>query len=270
MGTELTPSTDGDPFLALFRQATSVSDEENRWPIIERLRQLGVETALSHAEQLLRSTSPLERANIADVLGGFGTAEAQASKECVRLLSSALRHEDVPDVLSDVLSALSHHSFEDTQDVRSLARHPDGNVRFSVAFALIGHDDEESISALIELSSDEESDVRDWATFGIGSMTELDTPDIRQALVNRLNDPDNDTRAEAIVGLAERHDPRVLEAVKKELLCPTLGSLILEAAEKMACPELLPILIDLRPQMIEQPDPDLERAIAACSANHDC
>ncbi|MBX9653893.1 HEAT repeat domain-containing protein [bacterium] len=264
MGNDPTPSTEADQFLELFRQATSESDEQKRWPVIERLRQLGVETTLSHAEKLLRSASPLEREVIADVLGGFENAETRASRECVGLLSFALRHEVIPEVLSHLLAALSHHSFDDTRDIRALAQHPNADVRWSVAYALIRHQDDESISTLIELSSDEVSDVRDWATFGIGSMTELDTPDIRQALVNRLNDPDDDTRAEAIVGLAERHDPRVLEAVKKELLCPIFGSLILDAAEKMASPELLPILIDLRPHMLEQPDGDLERAINAC------
>lgn len=73
--------------------------------------------------------------------------------------------------------------------------------------------------------------MRDWATFGLGQQCDLDTHEIREALVARLNDPDDDTRDEAIMGLARRKDARAIPAIERELRASEFGSLVLEAAE---------------------------------------
>jgi len=259
------PSIDIDRFGGLLSDALSESDEASRWPIIEQLRNLSAETILHEADKSFRRNCTLERSIMADVLGGFENAGAGISTKCVELLKSTIRHEENPSVLLHLLAALSNHSFNDTSDIRALANHPDCEVRRSVTRALVSHKDDQTTATLIQLSRDTDAGVRDWATFGIGTMNDNDTPEIREALYDRLNDLDEDTRSEAIVGLAERRDSRVLEALKQELLSPTFQTIILEAAEKMACPSLLPVLIDLRPYLSEQPDPELESAIAACS-----
>ena len=45
---------------------------------------------------------------------------------------------------------------------------------------------------MIRLSSDVDSDVRDWATFGLGALLELDTPAIRSnpdaLFINKFSD----------------------------------------------------------------------------------
>ncbi|QPJ62057.1 MAG: hypothetical protein G3M70_09315 [Candidatus Nitronauta litoralis] len=51
--------------------------------------------------------------------------------------------------------------------------------------------------------------MRDWATFGFAQQINSDTPAIRKALFERLEDSDTDTRGEVLVGLARRKDPRV-------------------------------------------------------------
>jgi HEAT repeat protein len=61
-----------------------------------------------------------------------------------------------------------------------------------------------AIEALLELSRDSDVDVRNWATFALGSQIDVDTPQIREALRNRLSDSDEDTRSEALCGLARR------------------------------------------------------------------
>ena len=50
------------------------------------------------------------------------------------------------------------------------------------------------MKALIELSNDTQGDIRDWATFGIGTQTDLDNKQIRAALSARLNDRHRDAR----------------------------------------------------------------------------
>jgi HEAT repeat protein len=103
-----------------------------------------------------------------------------------------------------------------------------------------------AIKALIELSRDKDSDVRDWATFGIGTMIDTDTHEIREALLARVTDPDDDTRGEALVGLARRKDERVLEPLINELTGESVGLLAIEAAEELGNPRLGPALLSLK------------------------
>ena len=59
--------------------------------------------------------------------------------------------------------------------------------------------------------------MRDWATFALGTLAEADSRQLRDALAARLDDPDEDTRLEAVHGLAVRGDPRA-EAPARDLL----------------------------------------------------
>ena len=86
--------------------------------------------------------------------------------------------------------------------------HEDPDVREAVAFALGGREGEDVMAALIELSGDASSGVRDWATFALGTLAREDSDELRDALAARLDDPDSETRLEAVHGLAVRGDHR--------------------------------------------------------------
>jgi HEAT repeat protein len=90
-------------------------------------------------------------------------------------------------------------------------------VRFGATFALVGLENPEAIEAMIRLLRDANEEVRDWATFGLGSILEVDEERIRQALRDRLGDGDGDVRAEAMVGLARRGDDRVIAGLARAL-----------------------------------------------------
>ena len=62
--------------------------------------------------------------------------------------------------------------------------------------------------------------MRDWATFALGTLADEDTPALRDALAARLDDPDEDTRLEAVHGLALRGDHRADDAAR-DLLAGT-------------------------------------------------
>jgi HEAT repeat protein len=98
------------------------------------------------------------------------------------------------------------------------------------------------VPALIDLMDDEDEDVRDWATFGLGVQLEADGPEIRDALARRITDPGNDTSGEALVGLARRKDPRCFEPISEALRFSVVGNLIVEAAAQLGDPRLLPAL----------------------------
>jgi hypothetical protein len=149
----------------------------------------------------------------------------------------------------------------------ALRHHPAPEVRFAVAAALPSvmsdGDGEDGVAALVELTSDRESDVRDWATFGLGSQLEADSPAVREALVRRLEDPDDDVRLEALVGLARRADGRAREPLLAELRQHPVHPLAVEAAEYLGDPAALPLLVALRTVSDDGPD-RLERAIRCC------
>jgi HEAT repeat protein len=147
--------------------------------------------------------------------------------------------------------------------------HPDPAVRRAVAMAVPFLVDREYVSlgravdALVTLTRDRESSVRDWATTAVGSLFDADSPEIRSALLERLDDTDESTRAEARVGLARRHDPRVLGVVRAALCSPTAGPLDVQCAVWLAEPGLLEPLLALRSAGGEDPEA-LDMAIARC------
>jgi HEAT repeat protein len=106
----------------------------------------------------------------------------------------------------------------------------------------------EAIQILIDLSTDTNNDIRNWATFGLGSLIDIDTPAIREALLGRVNDDVAEIRGEALVGLTSRRDSRAIPFVVKELSSASVTSLAVEAAAEAADQTLLPALLSLAPR----------------------
>lgn len=74
------------------------------------------------------------------------------------------------------------------------------------------------VAALLTLTADADPDVRDTACHSLGlRVSEVDTPEVRDALAARLYDSHRETACEALLGLARRHDPRVLPVLRHRL-----------------------------------------------------
>jgi HEAT repeat protein len=142
-------------------------------------------------------------------------------------------------------------------------------VRLALARGLpsAGNSDE-TIETLIVLSRDRNEEVRDWATFGLGSQCEADTDLVRAALFERVNDEHFDTRSEALMGLARRGDERVVAPVIAALRAEVVGRLAVEAAGLLRRKEFLPALRDLRCWWDVDEDL-LEESIRRCEAEED-
>jgi HEAT repeat protein len=80
---------------------------------------------------------------------------------------------------------------------------------------------------------DADADVRDWATFGLGVLGDQDSSEIREALSRRLNDEDVDAREEALVGLAKRHDTRIVPNLIDALAESDISYRVVEAAHML-------------------------------------
>ena len=189
------------------------SDAE--WPpYMSALAWRGDEAVLAAVRELSHRDDPRARAVAAYVLGQLGVPERTFPAESAAALEELEAREDDAEVLATIASAFGNlgapHGIE---TLLRLRRHPDARVREGAADALSGRDDERVFDALLELTSDPEPGIRDWATFALGTLSPQDTPALRDALAARLDDSDDDTRIEAVHGLALRGDTRALDAV---------------------------------------------------------
>ena len=97
---------------------------------------------------------------------------------------------------------------------------------------------EENLRRLIGLMRDEDHSNRDWATFLL-AQEEIDTPDVRDALIRAAKDDDEMVRAEAVLGLAKRDPILALPFAQQALHADTVASPMLEAAALCAHASLI-------------------------------
>lgn len=102
-----------------------------------------------------------------------------------------------------------------------------------------------AVTTLMQLTSDEDADVRDWATFGLGTEVKVDGAAVRQCLLDRLDDPDEDTRAEAVAGLARRHAPEIVRHIRDALCAENVSRLTVESACSLGDPSFADPLAQL-------------------------
>jgi HEAT repeat protein len=199
-------------------------DSHERWEHVVALHNRGDDESFVAAAELLDSSDPNRRALAADILAQLGAAPGVPVEErplagpAFELLLQRIGEEQQADVLQSIASAFGH--LADPRGIpalRGLRKHPDEDVRHAVVFGLLGQDDDLAIDTLVELSRDSDADVRDWATFGLGTQIDRDDARIRDALVARLDDPDDDTRGEALRGLGVRGDERAIPRLLAEL-----------------------------------------------------
>jgi methionyl-tRNA formyltransferase len=189
-------------------------DSEAEWPpYLAALTWRGDDEVLAAVQELLGSEEPRARAVGAYVLGQLGMPERTFPDRSAELLETHAEGEEDAEVLATIASAFGNlgapHGIE---TLLRLRRHPDAQVREGAADALAGRNDERVFDALVELTSDPEPAIRDWATFALGTLSPQDTPTLRDALAARLGDSDDSTRIEAVHGLALRGDTRALDA----------------------------------------------------------
>ncbi|WP_082462618.1 HEAT repeat domain-containing protein [Sphingobium sp. Leaf26] len=95
-----------------------------------------------------------------------------------------------------------------------------------------------NLNKVIGFVTDQDATNRDWAAF-ILSNFDLDTPELRSALVAFADDPNDRVRAEAIRGLAQRDRALALPYIQSALSNPPVMVNIFEAAAIVADPALL-------------------------------
>lgn len=123
---------------------------------------------------------------------------------------------------------------------------------------------EENLLRLIAMTRDADRSNRDWATMLL-SQTNIDRPEVRDALIEGAHDDDAAVRAEAILGLAQRDRQLALPFVQEALSGDSVLLPVFEAAGLVADASLVELLKDwVQPSSDDFLDKAACDALAAC------
>ncbi len=236
----------------IIQLACNEEDEHNYWNYVYILHFRSGEEEFIAASKLCESQSVEERILGINILSQLGIPQRTFLQQSGDILLKLLSTEENSQVLASIGFAFGH--LKDSRSISPLVKlknHPDADVRMGVVSALSGQVSELAIQTLIDLSRDEDENIRNWATFNLGSQIETDTQAIRDALFARIisetgsSDIIAEIRGEALVGLAIRKDERVINSLIIELKSGCVGILPIEAASEMGDARLKSALIDL-------------------------
>ena len=218
--------------------------------------------------ELLASSDSRERSVGADVLAQLGWRDRTFLEESLDALLPALNDPDAS-VVQSVIFALGHRaSPRAIEPLLLYVSHSSADLRYAAVHGLMPHDTPAVVDALAILSRDSDRDVRDWATFALGSQLESDSATLRAALHERVNDTDPEVRGEALRGLARRRDTSIAGAVQRELEGEFHGDWAVEAAALLGDARFLPALRALSARLSDKDAVyfrgSVQDAIAAC------
>lgn len=237
------------------------------------LQYRGTSREFEIAREFASDPDPGRRRLAAAIMGQLGWHDSTFLEESVDLMLLLLDDSDF-EVAAEAATALGLRNHP--RAIPALLRHvadSNADVRLGVVHGLSCHDDLAAIGALISLTVDEDKDVRDWATFGLGSLTDVDTPELRDALLARLSEEDDEIRGEALIGLARRNHPQALALVRDELCRPFAGDWVVEAAKLLAATSLYAPLQALWEALSPEDQAHFARsftaALSACTPRND-
>lgn len=257
----------------LFDRLLTNTSERMYWDNISELRKRANSDVFQKCKALITSPDPKFRKIAIDIVAQLGITPRPFIHESIKLFFDTLETETDNDVIAALLWAISHNNDKlsalQIEKICTFKNTPEIFIKDALVSALLGVDNPLAIATLIHLSEDKSANVRNWSVFGIGSMIASDTISIRKALWNRVNDKNEDTRFEAITGLANRKDERVISLIHRELLRGDYQGLLFDAIIALGEKQFLPILKEefdrhktnekINPEWIEK----LTKAIAA-------
>ncbi len=251
------------------------STSDARWNLVSSLRDRAPDDVFPQAEKWCASEDWRERELGTDLLVNGWNLDPELSfpmkPEAGRLLQSLLQ-DPHPDVVVSAIHAAAHLdvSYELLSDRMDLAVHESTSVRHAMASSIHVQDTgKNEFRMLLALMQDEDHEVRNWAIFNLGTQSNIDGTEIREALRAGLKDSFVLARMEAVTGLARRGDAVVIPIIRDALEQGShaddfhLMDDWLEAAAEIASPELLPSLEGLRTTFDDDLDP-LNLAIRRC------
>lgn len=231
--------------ILIYRLINNKTDK-SRWDNISELRNRPSEELFSKCRELTKSNNTKLRKIGVDILAQLGLPLRPFLNETLKLYFDLLNVETDPEVLMSLLYSIGHNNEKldknQIDKICSFINHDNNLVKEGLVSALLGIDNLTAIETLIKLSSDKLNYIRNWATFGLGTQIERNNKNIIEALWERVNDRHQETKLEAIVGLAKRKDNRINDIIRRELIGGNFGTLLFEAIIETQDKEFLPIL----------------------------
>lgn len=230
----------------IFDRLVNNKSEKTYWNNISELRKRANDDVFNQAYKLAKSQIDKKKIIGIDVLAQLGFDPRFRQEETIKLYFELLEENQNDDVLFSLFFGISHNNEKLTNNqVLQLIKFKDSknnDVRYSLVSAISGVDNPKAIETLIELSEDNFSSIRNWATFGIGTLCEQNNDRIIKALWNRIKDKHQETKLEAIVGLANRNQVAIKEQIIEELKSGEYGTLLFDAIETLKDKDFIPYL----------------------------
>lgn len=248
-------------------------DPDGYWELISALRDRDAQEVWAQVVPLAKHEDVRLQQVVPDVLRGLGREAQPLASQTLELFAQMLAAHPPAELVACIANACVdfHHGSVVTMLV-PYAGHAHDEVREGVLHAVRRSSHPDAIAALLTLSCDPVDELREWATFALGSQRPLvDGPEVREALAARLLDRHEPTRDEAVVGLGLRRDARALGPLLTQFERGFVGVALFEAARTMASPRLSEALraLQRRPSLTDEEREELDAAVAACSQADD-
>lgn len=214
-------------------------DSTSSWDAIFALRFRPEEESVRRCQRLFTSKNWRKRALAVNVICQLQYPDhREYAQDTARELIQAGLDDSHREVVATAAFAAGHRECRHCLSrLIELAADPDSELRYAATFGLGRNQDIQAIPTMLALANDADDDVRNWAMFGLGSLWDLDTPDIREALWLGYSDSVDEIRGEALAGLAQRRDKRVLELLPSALEADLFGNWNVELVEMLSEPE---------------------------------
>lgn len=230
----------------IFQRLENNKSLKTYWDNISELRKRVNEDVFNQAYEFAKSQIDKKKIIGIDVLAQLGFDPRFRQEEIIKLCFELLQEKQSDDVLYSLFFGISHNNErltnEQVSQLITFKNSKKSEVRYSLVWAISGVDNPKAIETLIELSEDSFSSIRNWATFGIGTLSKQNNDRIIKALWNRTKDKHQETKLEAIVGLANRNQVAVKEQIIEELKNDEYGTLLFDAIETLNDKAFIPYL----------------------------
>ena len=238
----------------LARNATCPGDYDQAWELVEKAA-ADRDTAGEKGLAMLESLDPVERKIGCDLLGCLAEFHESLRETVLFAVLDLAGSEGDRAVHASIARALGATADDRaTPELLRLAGHPDEDVREYVAWALPMDPaaSDAVVEVLIRLSADAADEVRNWATFALGSRCQVDGKAIREALWARVDDDFGEVGEEAVTGLARRRDRRIVPYAARLLDEAGATDHMLTAIACLGDPALVPYLEEYDAEVVAE------------------